>query len=128
MKKQISETAERTVQFCDWCKKELKYGGFTCLSCGKTTCSDCWQEKKHFHFFESEHGKTLSPNCGQGVPRDRAQFCSVCIGRGRDKLITALFKDVANDELILAQFREYRSRQIRDKINREIRRREERFL
>ena len=126
---QVQETAEREIINCDWCNAEIPYRGhgFTCLSCGKITCSDCCQAKKHFHFFEVEYGKMLEPNCGQGVSRERAQFCSVCIGRGRDKLITAMFKDVANDELILAQFREYRKRQIRDKINNEIRRREKRF-
>ena len=126
---QVKETTEREVINCDWCKAEIPFRGhgFTCLSCGKITCGDCWTKKKPFHFFEVEYGKTLEPNCGRGEGRERAQFCSVCIGRGRDRLIREMFKDVANDELILEQFRAYRSRQIRVKINREIQCREERF-
>ena len=125
---QIKETTEKEVITCDWCQGSIPYRGhgFTCLSCGRITCSECYAEKSQFKCFDDNYGQNLS-SMGQVQHRQRACFCTECIGRGRDKLILAMFKDEENEAWITEQFREYRRRQIRDKINREICRREKRF-
>ncbi len=123
---QTKETVEKTVWSCDWCKTELEWlgQGFRCLSCGRVICSNCFCEKKNLKSFEGSYGHRFDSTFGEGQSRQRADFCTDCLGRGRDRLIIALLKDEQNEQWILEQFREYRRRQQRTAINAEIERRE----